>query len=101
MKYVLIGGPADGERHELPEPPSVYRVARTTRESVFDPLNEFISINYVIYRPSQLVAGDRRFTVYVCDNTSPEEAMERLIEGYHGYSYVVAAVADSGRRNLQ
>lgn len=98
MKYLLIGGPADGERHELPEPLSVYRVARTAKVSTTEQYGDKISIDYAVYRPSQLAAGDRRFVVYVCDGTGPEEAMERLIEGYHGYAYVVAAVSDTARR---
>lgn len=82
-KYLLIGGPNDGERHELPEGLGVYRVVDTSRASVAEPFHESSTYSTVLYRPMQLAADKERFTVYLCDGVTPAEAMRRLIENYH------------------
>lgn len=74
MKYLLIGGPADGRREEIPDGLYVLRVPS---------INRISGITVEEYHKCFFRSGREEFSVFAHQSIPAEDTMRALIEGYH------------------
>ena len=84
MRYLFIGGEADGRRLELPELRPAFRVL--VREPVTfglsSPPDEYVPIKTDEYRPMKFCGDKRFFHVYVLRGLTADDVVDKLIENY-------------------
>ena len=78
--YLLIGGPEDGQRIELPEFQDQLLIRAAAPQEKLDKPPEIQEFNY---RAHHIWAGSNPVTVFVYGNMSLLDILTKLVEGYH------------------